>query len=854
MREISRQIGLGLISRLLGTSMPYIVLNVVIILALLFLLLRFVLIPLSSIPSGIIIHKRLSKKARVLLELTPPMSSFKTTHATAQLFNAIHSIAATRSFTDAILGRKKILSFELVANRKEGIRYIVQLPKDDVFNFKQQIVSYLPEIKFKIVKDYLKDLADKPVRVVEFKQARHFAFPLADSDKLSEHDPIAYLISSMAKPETEEIIAYQLVVSAASSREAIKVQSKLSAGKDAGLNSSIWTLPFRAVFKVLAILVSVTRFILVIFGEKLPVVRSSSVGQTNGKSVAGIHLKLSEPLFDVDIRMLAQSDNPKRLQGMTNTLESYHVPGHQGLIMRSSFPSKFKIPYRINAFNNRLPSMFSFNPSVLSSSELAAIYHFPYGEHGRGEDMASSLSRTLPTPIGMKADADDGNFDVVLGKNVHHGEETAIGLTAGERERHVYIIGGTGNGKTTMLQYAIMQDIKAGKGIALIDPHGDLAETVLRHIPKNRINDVIYFNPSDISFPIGLNLLEQPEGLSKDELLIEQDFITESIVSVFRKIFSDDDSGGHRIEHFLRNAIHTAFTVEDATLFTVYKLLTNNAFRRTVVNELNDEDLINFWKGEFNNAGDYQKVKMSSGVNAKLGRFSRSAVTRRILEQPKSTIDFDDIIQNKKILICNFSKGQIGEDTSALLGISVPTKLQLSALRRSRLSQDIRTPFYLYVDEFQNFATSSFAQLLSEARKYKLFLTMAEQTTAQQQDHRLTEVILANVGTVVCFRTGSMVDERLIHPLFSPWISEGEISNLPAYNFYARLMAVRARQPLSGETLLLDGRSQDDIAEEVIEYSRKHYAKEYRVVVKTKNKKAPIKNLSVNNQTTPIGS
>jgi len=239
---------------------------------------------------------------------------------------------------------------------------------------------------------------------------------------------------------------------------------------------------------------------------------------------------------------------------------------------------------------------------------------------------------------------------------------------------------------------------------------------------------------------------------------------------------------------------------------------------------LEDEDLIDFWKGEFNNAGDYQKVKMSSGVNAKLGRFSRSVVTRRILEQPVSTIDFDDIIQNKKILICNFPKGKIGEDTSALLDTSVLTKLQLAALRRSRIAKDERTPFYLYVDEFQNLAISSFSQVLSEARKYKLFLTIAEQTTAQQQDKRLTEVILANVGTVICFRTGSAQDEKLLLPLFSPTINAGDISNLEAYNFYARIMAIKPQEPVSGETLLMEDKGEDIIAEAVIETSRANYA------------------------------
>ena len=218
---------------------------------------------------------------------------------------------------------------------------------------------------------------------------------------------------------------------------------------------------------------------------------------------------------------------------------------------------------------------------------------------------------------------------------------------------------------------------------------------------------------------------------------------------------------------------------------------------------------------------------MSAGITAKIGRFLFSASAKRILEQPKSTVDFDDIINNGKILICNFSKGLIGEDTSELFGITVLAKLQLASLRRARLRQMKRRPFYLYVDEFQNFATASFVQMLSESCKYKLFITMAEQSTSQQKDDKMFEVILANVGTVVCFRTGNPQDERLLLPLFSPYIEQGEISNLPPYNFYARLSATTVQEPMSGQTLLLEENGSDDIAKSVIENSRSAYAKKY---------------------------
>jgi hypothetical protein len=433
--------------------------------------------------------------------------------------------------------------------------------------------------------------------------------------------------------------------------------------------------------------------------------------------------------------------------------------------------------------------------------------------------MARSHSRTLAAPTAIK----NGKFDVVLGRNNHHGGATDIGLTSAERERHIFIVGGTGNGKTTMLQYAIVQDIQNGKGVAVVDPHGDMAETLLRHIPEERINDVIYFNPDDLAHPIGLNLLELTPGLTGDELLREKDLVTESVVSIFRKIFSEDDSGGHRVEYVLRNTIQTALTTENPTLFTMFDLLNDPAYRKKVVAKLDNKDLVNFWKNELGKAGGFQQVKMVAGITAKIGRFLFSASAKRILEQPKSTINFDEILDGK-IMICNFSKGLLGEDTSELFGIAVLAKIQLAALRRARIKQAERKPFYLYVDEFQNFATPSFVQMLSEARKYKLYLTMAEQSTSQQDDQQMVNIILANVGTVICFRSGNSADEKLILPLFKPYLDEGEIASLPSYNFYMRVSAQKPQEPLSGETMILNDNISVSNKQIIIELSRKNYS------------------------------
>ena len=540
------------------------------------------------------------------------------------------------------------------------------------------------------------------------------------------------------------------------------------------------------------------------------------------------HHKLDQPLFNVDIRALVIGANSrKRAQGLANSLHQFHVPGFQGFYQRRSFPKKWVKPYRLNSFVKRLPARFTASSSVLAADEVASLYHFPYGKTASAENVIKSYAKSLPAPAVMKARADSESFDVVLGANRHHGLITPIGLTTEERERHVFVVGGTGNGKTTMLEGAIIQDIQNGKGVAVIDPHGDLAHDLLAHIPEERIKDVIYFNPYDISHPIGLNLLELPANLSPDDLAHQKEFLTEAIISVFRKVFSEDDTGGHRIESVLRNTIHTAFTVPDATLFTLYDLLTDPDFRKGVVSKLEDKRLKQFWDNQFAKAGNMQLVKMISGVTTKLERFDRSESVRRVIEQPKSTINFDDIMNEGKILICNFARGTIGDDTSELFGIAVMAQLQLAAQRRIHIKPKERRPFYLYVDEFQNFATLTFVELLAEARKFKLYLTMAEQSTAQQEEQRIVHIILDNVGTIICFRFGSPQSEQLLLPLFEPYLDTGEIAKLSSFNFYMSIRALTTQEPFSGETVMIPDNGDEDIAERVVAASREQYATVY---------------------------
>lgn len=795
-------------------------------------------------------RRHLRTREMTWLEITPPSTIAKTPEATEQLFSVIHGTRAARALRDKLLGRSPTFSFEIVSTRKDGIRYLLQLEKSRSKSIQKAITSYISDSKVKEI-SYEDTTADK---VIEFKENGHYVLPLTLTSVFEQHDPLGYVTGAMTHLSDDEQITLQLVATPVRMRKAEILSHKILSNEN--ILRQVSGNQLAGIGKLLNVFGKVSSGLTDLASEIYVGTTSGYANYTQARSrtvqqqaatirsdrpartlsafeqelMETMHRKVTQPLFQVNLRILVKSSEAGgHISSMKSVLDGYSVPPYQSLKAKSHLP--FIARRRHSLAIDRMPSLTRRSSIILAASELASLYHFPSSQVSKTDNLITSLSRTLPAPVSLKQNKD---FDVVIGKNEHHGDSTPIGLTPSERERHMYVIGGTGSGKTTKLQYEIVQDMNNGKGVAIIDPHGDMAETILHQVPPERIQDVVYFNPDDLEYPIGLNLLELIPNLKGNELLREKDIITENVVSIFRKIFSEDDSGGHRIEYVLRNTIHTALTVEGATLFTILKLLQNNTFRKEVIKKLEDEDLIDFWKNELGKAGDMQKVKMAAGITAKIGRFNANASARLILSQKKSTIDFEDIMDSGKILICNFSKGLLGEDVAELFGIAILAKLQLASLRRARVAQSERRAFYLYVDEFQNFATPSFVQLLSEARKYRLFLTIAEQSTSQQDDQQMVNVILANVGTVICFRTGNPQDERMLLPLFSPFVEQGEISNLPAFNFYAKLSAIHAQEPLSGQTLLLDNVGSDEVAKAVIEHSRATFATKQEKTVEMK--------------------
>lgn len=787
------------------------------------------------------------KQRYVYLEITPLRQTSLSALSTSQLFSSVHGLARQLSWIDRLFHINTGYSFEIVSTKRDGIRYIARLPEEDSYIIKKHLISYLPGIKITEIGDYL-DSFKKSLGVTEFRLTNHFAIPLKKQDSLDDYDPIAYLTGTMTKLAPDDLVAFQVVMSPVDTSiisELWRIESLFNQQKD--VISSL-RKPTGIVSVVMGILSMVLRVLLfpiglIIFlltdGREGPFLTLPNEINTSSRNpyhelvASQIKHKIDQPLFAATIRLAIVADNRDKQsrieKGFIAALSPFANANAQSLKKRKFL--KLALIERVKAFlfTQRLPDFFS--TSVLSSSELSDLYHFPFTDTTKTEDLMKVQSKELPAPLSLK---NNSNLDVVFGKNTYGNVSTDIGLTDEDRSRHVYIIGQTGSGKSTIMYHMANDDIQKGRGVALVDPHGDLAEDLIGSVPENRINDFIYFNPFDVKHPMGINLLELNPTTDEDDLELEKELVCESVISIFRKVFSKDDNvDAHRIEYILRNTIYTAFTVPNATIFTVYDLLNNPKFQKSVTSKLTDENLQNFWKNEFGRAGNYQVVKMVSGVTARVGRFLFSPTAKRILEQPRSTINFDDILANGKILLCNLAEGKLGEDTSQLLGTTIIAKIQQAAHRRARVSLSERSPFYLFIDEFQNFATAPFTKLLSGGRKFGLRITIAEQSTSQQSDRNVVHVILANAGTVISFRTASPVDEELMLPQFRPAVTEGDLVNLPRYHFYIKLSAVEPGEPFSGQTLPMTVTRNTEQVTRLIESSRTNYAITYKKPVKT---------------------
>jgi len=399
-------------------------------------------------------------------------------------------------------------------------------------------------------------------------------------------------------------------------------------------------------------------------------------------------------------------------------------------------------------------------------------------------------------------------------------QERVFGIKKDDRRRHMYVIGKTGMGKTNLLENMAIQDIRSGNGVCFVDPHGEAAEKLLKAIPANRINDVVYFNPADSDFPIAFNILE---AVSEDK----KNLVASGMMGVFKKIWPDVWSA--RMEYILNNTILALLDYPGSTMLGVNRMMSDKDFRKRVYPKIKDPVVKSFWINEFDKWEDKFRKEAVAAIQNKVGQFLSSAVIRHIVGQPKSSIDLFDIMNSKKIMIVNLSKGRIGEDAMRLLGGMLVTKIQLAAMERVDIIEEQRKDFYLYVDEFQNFATESFANILSEARKYRLNLILAHQYINQlifDGNSTVRDAVFGNVGTLVSFRVGAEDAEHL-EKEFEPVFMMNDIVNLTKFNVYLKLMIDGIAGDAFSATVLppIDLSDTGKNADKVIASSRERYGK-----------------------------
>jgi hypothetical protein len=608
---------------------------------------------------------------------------------------------------------------------------------------------------------------------VNLKLRKGNFYPIAVFSKFQDVDPLSSILSVLTKSDPDTVTVIQLALSSI---------------------SGTWQQSGK------------------LFAEK---------GQKNAEGVYStrsdaniINEKIYYPGFGVSIRII--SNTKKTLTELADAFGVFtRSDGNSFYAARPSLLSKKK---ELTGVLKRKVT----GRDILNLEELATVWHLPSEKIKTpsiiwGTSVLSEPPHNLPTSLDINEEEKAKiNF---FAKTLYKNKETIFGIKDHDRLRHIWTVGKTGTGKSTMIANMAIDDIKKGRGVAIIDPHGDLVEDILNYIPAHRINDTIYFNPADKEYPIVLNPLE----VTNRE---EAELVASGLMSIFTKVWANVWSA--RMEYILRNCFLTLAEIPNSTLEDVLKILSTQSLRNKFLEKTNDKALLHFWKEEFEQMPPALQKEAIAPIQNKVGQFVTSPLIRRVIGKPKSTINIDDVMDQGKIIIANLSIGRLGEDNSALLGAMLITKFELSAMRRVDRSKDQRRPFYLYVDEFQNFATDSFVKILSEARKYGLALTLANQYMAQIPP-QIQKAILGNAGSLISFSVGAE-DASILQKEFGEVFPQNDLINLQNFQIAIKLMIDGyTSRPFLSNTLPLPI-SKNQNREKVIKVSRERWARKAKEI------------------------
>ncbi len=532
------------------------------------------------------------------------------------------------------------------------------------------------------------------------------------------------------------------------------------------------------------------------------------ITQSKQNEISLIQEKVKYHGFHVNIRVI--TDNPANTSLLASTFTIFSRPGgNQFKFRKPNFLNSKKILEGIKNHKN-------VTPCILNTLEISTIWHLPNStinipNIAWGKRLALDAPENLPIAHEGMTDEEKKNL-TFIGKTEYKNKQAVFGIKSKDRLRHVYIVGKTGSGKSWMINNMAIEDIRKGYGVAVLDPHGDAVDAILDYIPKNRINDVCYFNPSDPDYSYPLNVLEV-SNYSQRELVVS------GIIGIFYKLYSH--SWGPRMEHILRNALFTLVHADNATLPDIVKILSNKGYRNRVLQRIDDPLIHAFWKNEFEGADAKFIQESISPILNKVGQFITSPMIRKIIAYPKSKVKIQDMMDNRKIFLCDLSQGKLGEDNAALLGSMLITQIQLCAMNRAFIPEEQRVPFYLYVDEFQNFATKSFTKILSEARKYKLGLILANQYITQI-DEEVMGAILGNIGNITTFNIGAK-DADILHKEFGSEIEAEDLTTMNKFQMLTRLTVDNSMTKTFSSYSLPLPKNMSGHRERIIEQSRKRY-------------------------------
>jgi hypothetical protein len=760
-------------------------LNTLIILVILVGLL--VLLLVASAYVAITLFKYRDREARSLdmtvLQIAVPRGNEIKIDAMEQLFASLSSIK--KSGWKQKLSFQPSISFEIVG-KQEDIRFYVWTSTKLKDLVEKQIHGAYPDAEIKEVPEYNIFSEQGKVAYKSFQLSKENLYPLKVYKDLPT-DSLASITSALAKMRPNEAAIVQILISPADSSWQKSGSKYISDTKKQESD------PEKAKYS------------------------------TSAKNLEAIDSKVGKPGFEVSVRVVSVAENSEmakmNLDNIAATFEQLasDTNSFRGRKIRSkgAFMEDFLYRYQpmFHILGNR--------PSVLNSEELATLYHFP-NKQVTTPHIYWVYSKAAPAPSGI---ASEGLY---FGKSVYRGMSRDVYIGDADRRQHMYIIGKTGTGKSELMKDLIMQDIRAGKGICFMDPHGDAIKDILKLIPPERAEDVIYFNPGDSERPMGLNLLE---AHTEDE----KHFVATSVINMMYKLFDPYKTGivGPRFEHAVRNAMLTAMAEPGSTFVEVMRILTDANFVQEILPKVTDPIVRRYWTDQIAQTADFHKSEVLDYIVSKFGRFVTNKMIRNIIGQSQSSFSFRDVMDNGKILLINLAKGEIGEENSNFLGLVLVPRILMAAMSRQDVPEDKRRDFYLYVDEFQNFATPDFAQILSEARKYRLNLCVANQFIGQVEEE-VKNAVFGNVGTIIAFRVGVTDASYLAHE-FTPTFAEDDLLNIERFHVYTKTIVRNEPVPpfsmdMTRDLAQVKAAENERIKEIIIEMSRLKYGHDVRLV------------------------